>query len=359
MKQLPGLFRFIKSCALVTTILVVIGSGIGMVPLYDLGEFIAHVLLFFVITAAMSYGGFQIDCFYEKRVSWIKAPVYRFVITLATYLAYAFSVSLLIMVGFYAVWISLEIPWAIAAYNALVASGIALVVFGIYVSRWWLREWQKSAVEVEKLKNEKMIHQYKALVDQLNPHFLFNSLNTLASLVYEGPEPAERFIQKLSHIYRYVLDAQNRELVSLEEEFRFAKHYLSLQKIRYGERMTYRIPDAHDPPLYLPPLSLQMLLENALKHNKALEEAPLDLNMELKRNTLIVSNSYNPMDSQLPDQLSGAVDMSANEHVGLENIRKRYTLLGGKEPEIRIENNRFIVELPLFEDDVPGGETSI
>ncbi len=279
--------------------------------------------------------------YYEQRISWIAHPAKRLVVTTVTYLIYAFLVSYVIV--FIYAWIdgqlSLDdIPWKRVASYATEPMYIALIIMAIFTTRSWLVEWKKSALEAEQLKNEKLSSQYQSLKDQLNPHFLFNSLNVLSSLVYEDADRSAAFIQKLSKIYRYVLEAQKEQLIELDKELGFAKNYLELQKIRFEDSLQYVI-DIDSTVGLLPPLSLQLLLENAIKHNIASEDKPLLINIFRKGNELWVSNTYQPK-------------LNQSEHstgVGLNNIKMRYELLSYKNMEVTQTSEEFLVKLPILE----------
>lgn len=293
------------------------------------------------ITMAMSFGGNLVENYYERRISWIAHPAKRLVVTTATYLIYAFLVSYVIV--FIYAWINGEIvldniPWIKVATFATLPMYIALVIMAIFTTRSWLVEWKKSALEAEQLKNEKLSSQYQSLKDQLNPHFLFNSLNVLSALVYEDADRSAAFIQKLSKIYRYVLEAQKEQLIELQKEVDFAKNYLELQKIRFEESLKFVI-EIDSTVGFIPPLSLQLLLENAIKHNIVSEEKPLLIHIIRKGNELWVSNTYQPKLSQ----------SEPSTGVGLSNIKMRYELLSDKNMEINQTAEEFLVKLPILE----------
>ncbi|WP_296701787.1 sensor histidine kinase [Algoriphagus sp.] len=293
------------------------------------------------ITIAMSYGGNVVENYYDSRVSWIKHPVKRLLFTGVTYLSYAFVVAFIIVFIFSLLTDQIEIesiPWLLLAKISLQPMIIALIIMAIFTTRSWLMEWRKSAIEAEKLKSEKLASQYQGLKDQLNPHFLFNSLNALSNLVYEDADRSAAFIQKLSKIYRYVLDVQNEEIVELEKEVSFAKNYLELQKIRFEDSLEFKIELTNTSEVFLPPLSLQLLLENAIKHNIASQENPLFINILQKGEELWVSNTFQPKSSK--DEPS--------KGIGLENIRLRYQHLSQKKITVTVTENEYLVQLPLL-----------
>lgn len=294
------------------------------------------------MSSALSLGGFKVEEYYNKRISWIEKPVKRLFLTAASYMIYSFIVSY-ILVALY-VLISVDgvnltnIGWMRILENTLMPTFIALIIITIFTSRSWLYEWRSAAIEAEQLKSENLASQYQSLKDQLNPHFLFNSLNALSHLVYESADKSAEFIQQLSRIYRYVLDVQQEELVGMERELDFAENYLSLQKIRFGESLEFKIAVDRVEGYFIPPLSLQLLLENAVKHNVASMENPLKITIEQIEDTLIVRNN-------LQEKLTKEVE---ERGIGLENIVKRYALLSDQTPKITKSKNEFIVELPLL-----------
>jgi LytS/YehU family sensor histidine kinase len=255
---------------------------------------------------------------------------------------YSFIVSYILAVLY--VLISIDgvnltnINWIGMLENTLGPTFIALIIITIFIARSWLYEWRSAAIEAEQLKSENIASQYQSLKDQLNPHFLFNSLNVLSNLVYESADKSAEFIQQLSKIYRYVLEVQEEELVGLDKEIGFAENYLNLQKIRFEGSLEYFI-DVHQlRGHYLPPLSLQLLLENAIKHNIASLEKPLKIMIEQTNGHLTVRNILQPKLTR-EDSKTG---------IGLSNIKKRYALLSKQSPKIIETEKEFIVQLPLL-----------
>ncbi|WP_297337333.1 sensor histidine kinase [Algoriphagus sp.] len=294
----------------------------------------------FMISMILSFGGGQVEDFYEKRISWIHKPVKRLILTVSTYMAYSFVASFLFVFVYTYLDGQFElsaIPWKDIANFTTSPMWIALVFMAIFTTASWLREWRKSAIEAEQLKSERLAFQYQSLKDQLNPHFLFNSLNVLSGLVYEDADRSAAFIQKLSKIYRYVLDVQQEDLVSLKRELDFAKNYLELQKIRFENNLQFFIPESSEDTFWIPPLSLQLLLENAVKHNVASEESPLVIHIEKKEDELWIRNSFQPKSSY----------SEGSAGVGLANIVQRYELLHHRLPIVHRREKEFIVQLPL------------
>ncbi|WP_229238832.1 sensor histidine kinase [Dyadobacter sp. Leaf189] len=304
-------------------------------------------LISFLMSSLLSYGGFLSDRFFDKRLPWIQYPVKRLFVEYSAYAAYVFVASFIVIFShllFVKQAFTLNaIPWGKLVGYTRFPMQLSLVISFLLMSRSFLLEWRKAAIETEKLKTERFAQQYQSLKDQLNPHFLFNSLNVLSNLVYENQETAARFIQQLSRIYRYVLDVQHEELVTLGQELEFAKNYLSLQKIRFEENLDYRIHIDEDQKGLLPPLSLQLLLENAIKHNIASTENPLRIDIYLENEFLVVKNNLQ-LKSRITEESTG---------IGLSNISKRYELLSQQPVSVRNGEGYFVVKLPLLKIDLP------
>ena len=199
------------------------------------------------------------------------------------------------------------------------------------------------SLQDKKIKEQKIIAgtasaKFESLKSQLDPHFLFNSLNVLTSLIEEDQDKAQKFTTSLSKVYRYVLEQKDKDLVSIEEELHFAKTYMSLLKMRFEEAIYIELPkEIKNPEAKVVPLSLQILLENCVKHNVVSENNPLLIKIIEDNNQLIVINNFQP--KQTVKKSSG---------VGLKNIKERYNILSTREMFINQENNEFIVQLPLL-----------
>lgn len=215
---------------------------------------------------------------------------------------------------------------------------VTFMVLGIYITVGFYHQLQRTMVEKERLIKENVMSQLEGLKSQVNPHFLFNSLNTLSYLIPENPKKAENFVQKLSNAYRYILEIRERELTTVEEELGFLDSYNCLLNERFGEslQIDINVPDEVKR-LQILPLSLQMLFENAIKHNVVSTQHPLHIEVFVEKgDCLIVRNNFQPKRQELP-----------STKIGLENIKNRYRLLTKKEVEIIVTHQYFIVVLPL------------
>jgi two-component system LytT family sensor kinase len=197
--------------------------------------------------------------------------------------------------------------------------------------------WQDALKSVQKLVEQNLIFQNETLKNQVNPHFLFNSLNTLSSLVSTEPEMAEKFINRLSSIYRYILENCSRDRVSLELELAFIRDYFFLHKIRDDEKIELEIQVSDPGKLEILPISLQGLVENAIKHNKATREEPLKILIFIEGKEIAVKNNLQKMASQIK-----------STGIGLKNLSERVKLLTGKDLFIEETNTYFLVKMPLL-----------
>lgn len=307
----------------------------------------SFVVDYFIFSLAISFlfglGISRIVEMAERRVPWIRRPVLRLLLDLTTITLYSFAVSFVLFAFFGAYVWRWEVPnhkfYDIVLSSTILPVSIALVITLILTSRSFLQHWRQAAIETERMRAERLAGQYQSLKDQLNPHFLFNSLNVLGNLVYESPERANEFIEKLAAVYRYVLDNQEVDLVPLKTELSFIRSYLDLHKTRFGERMTYTIQVDEPQEYSIPPLTLQLLIENALKHNKATVESPLDINIVTLGGKLSVSNTYQKRDSHEPG--SG---------IGLKNIQERYRFFTDTAIVIEENPNQYIVTVPLLKN---------
>jgi two-component system LytT family sensor kinase len=220
------------------------------------------------------------------------------------------------------------------------ASYLLLFAMGaVYESMRFFNLWKETLVEKEQVERAHLASQLEGLRNQVNPHFLFNSLNTLIYLIPEEPAKAVRFVQQLSKVYRYVLESRDAKVISLGDELEFLKSYIFLLKERFGENLDVAIqPPDPSPKGAIVPLSLQLLFENAIKHNVISTEKPLRIEVFAENGHLVIRNNL-----QRKNQVMDSTG------VGLDNIRTRYRLLTDRNVEVIASPKYFTVLLPLLE----------
>ena len=212
----------------------------------------------------------------------------------------------------------------------------ALIAF--YVSYNFFKSWKQSLIDIEKYKTLSVEAELKNLKNQINPHFLFNNLSVLTSLVYQNQDKAADFINELSKVYRYVLDNRNVELVTLSEELEFLNHYFYLLKIRFDAAISFSVSISDNKLFdYLPPMCLQLLVENTIQHNEASRENPL-------RVEIYTSNDYLTIENKIQKRS----DKVESTRTGLTNMRARYAYFTNKKVEVYDDGKLFSVVLPLI-----------
>ena len=282
----------------------------------------------------------------NRRYRWTERPGRRLLLTLGVSLGGSVAVILLMNAILLLLngeplsqMFSRQMYWQV-----LIPLVVTVIVSLINHSRTFFFQWREAAVRAERLEKETAVARLDGLRRQVDPHFLFNSLNALTSLVEENdPARAVRFIRQLSQVYRYVLDSGGQELVPLADELAFAESYLFLQKTRLGEALTVEMtlpPPAALAPYCVPPLALQLLLENAVKHNTAFQIDPLRLRVSLDATagTLTVRNTLRPR-RLAPGEASG---------LGLKNLAARYAFLTDRPLQAGEEAGEFVAVLPLL-----------
>ncbi|MEL7120547.1 MAG: histidine kinase [Bacteroidota bacterium] len=299
--------------------------------------FIVNGLLFFLLSVG---NGLLAEVI---QISWTEKPIKRLMVTIVTTILVTIIIAIGVQVLIYGICCSLTPMQVINSlgreyyYHVLM---ITFIVATFLHGRGFFIQWRESIKNIEELKRANLAAQYEGLKNQINPHFLFNNLNVLTALVHKSPDLSERFIQQLSKVYRYVLEMSQEELVPLYRELEAMEAYVFLLKIRFGENLHIdnRIQQSED--FFIPPLSLQMLLENAIKHNIISKDQPLHIVLSQTKglNKIIISNNLQRK-YQVQDSLG----------VGLKNINQRYHHFSHKEVKVYEEKDQFIVELPLIQ----------
>lgn len=317
---------------------LIFGGGFDL-PIYELVKVLGiHFMYATVLTSLNAYFFYYL----EIKYSWKENSKNRLIIgalgsiilTMIGLVVLRF-VTLVVILG-RPLDLFLNDPSAASYYTfGLVITLIASLVFHAIFFYKALSE--KKVVE-QQIVAKTETAKYESLKSQIDPHFLFNSLNVLTSLIGENPAQAEKFTTKLSKVYRYVLEQKNKDLIDLDEELKFAKAYMDLLKMRFENAVTFQIPEkASNPDLKIIPLSLQLLLENTIKHNVVTSENPLTVVITEENGYLIITNNYNPKTS-----------IEQGTKVGLKNIIDRYDLITLKKVSVEKKAEKFTVKLPLL-----------
>lgn len=215
-----------------------------------------------------------------------------------------------------------------------------IMIIAVYESIFFNHQLRHSVEEAENLKRESLAAQLNALRTQVNPHFLFNNLNTLASLIPECPEHAVDFVQQLSKVYRHILEVKEEKSILLSKEMEVLEAYYFLLKTRFGDNLELKMDiPCEKLDKKIVPLSLQLLMENAIKHNIVSESRPLHIHIFTENGSLVMDNNL-----QMKKQISESTG------IGLDNIRNRYKLLGDKQVKVTETETNFTVSIPLIDN---------
>ncbi len=275
----------------------------------------------------------------DRRYSWhdhlVKRAIYGS-LAIIGYSAFAYLVVQIIMF-----WLILgELPekplyWVLR--TSYIAIMISFVISLIFVAIGFFRNWKESFQEAERFKAEMLMYKYESLQNQINPHFLFNSFNVLSDLVYEDQNKAVDFIRQLSQLFRYVLDSRDRELVPIKEELEFIEAYSYLLQTRFEEKLSIRQEFEAREHEMIVPMTLQLLIENCVKHNEISASQPLTVQIVRNGEYLKVENNL---------QLKSAGLNSRK--TGLSNIRQQFRYFTDKEIVITETDRSFFVEVPVI-----------
>lgn len=252
------------------------------------------------------------------------------------------GLSVTLVYGCYA-WAAAYLVWPVQpgrmGWALLFHVLIVVLVISVYEGIRTFERWERKLRETEQLKKANLQSQLEGLKSQINPHFLFNSLNTLSSLIEENARQAEQFVEEIASVYRYLLRANETQMATLGSELDFAQSYFHLLRTRYGANIHLeQAVDAYYNDHLIPPLTLQLLLENAVKHNVVLPEQPLCIRVETKTDgMLVVRNNLQRKSTRV-----------VSNQVGLATIATQYRLLGGGEVQVEDDNRFFAVTLPLL-----------
>lgn len=317
-------------------------------PGEHLPEGVASVLMpvwVIILVNVIFQGLLWLDRHLDRILPWFYYPRKR----LITEIAIAFPGTLLILsINYMYMWrfsstaVSEEmLSHQRFAYTYIIIMIVMVVAVSIVIAGNFFRNWRKSLLEVEQLKQEKMKSDYRALQNQLNPHFLFNNFNMLVSEIRRDPENAVRITEKLSDVYRYVLESKNHDTVSLRAELEFANSIIFLHRVRFEDHLAVenRIGEgALD--LRMPALTLQILIENALKHNVVSASQPLKI---------VMSTEGDAEGASL--EISNTIQLRKSTYstgLGLNNIKMRYSFLTDREVIIEAGSDMFTVKVPLL-----------
>jgi sensor histidine kinase YesM len=276
---------------------------------------------------------------YGNKIKWEANPWKRIAVTLGIVIIVSALVTILINFIFIVTILGVSFAQYIKTTLNLMLLQIVIIVFifTVITGIQFFRMWKEGLLRQESLQRKALELKLEAMKNQVNPHFLFNSLNTLSTLVHKDPDIAVKLISQMSDIYRYILEQKDNKVVEWSVEKQFVENYLTLQQIRFANNIRVQIDTGVKKDFYVVPLSVQMLVENAIKHNVISSDEPLFIQIYVKDDFLVVKNNL-----QIKSSLKKLVS------IGLENIKTQYEILANRKVEVLKERGEFTVKLPLI-----------
>ena len=345
MNKQPNLKKLIWQVLASILLLIVLGNLIMLIVARG-EKLTGQMFLYGAINSVLVGGSFMLGLMFivatlDRKIPWLHSPLKRLIVQFFVTIVFSLIVIVfaILLSGFF--WhqkITSDFFLETGAFMVKIA--FLFVFLGSLISNaiMFFKNWKEAAVQQEKLKCEQLALQYETLKSQVNPHFLFNNLNSLTSLISTNPDKAIDFVKKLSEVYRYVLDQKDHELVTLETELKFLESYVFLQRIRFETNLNIQI-DVNPGKFKVIPLSVQMLVENAIKHNEISDKNPLSIHIfSTEEDYLVVENRI--------QKKAG----SEGSRSGIQNIKDRYEFFTSKKVIISENTEKFIVSIPLLTD---------
>lgn len=312
-------------------------------------EILEDVVLTLTCGIVISESSIFISKRLNRTIFWTKTPVKRLMIETALNIIMVLFINFLIMLfwvsktednlsSVFSFALSIEetkgtIHWIV------VSTAIAFMIMGINTGNHLIISWKNEAMKAARLNQIAMEAELQSLKLQIDPHFVFNNLSVLSELILEDQQLGYEYADNFSRIYRYMLMSSKKDVISMEDELRFLDAYMFLIQQRFGEGVRFEIEvDKASRNSFLPPMTLQLLVENALKHNKTNKKSPLVISIFNNDNQeLIVKNTLSLIEKNID-----------SSEIGIKNINRRYSLLSERQPKITNNGSFFIVNLPLL-----------
>ena len=275
----------------------------------------------------------------RKRFTWFDRPIEKLILLLVNNIFYTAPLTIAWLCIWY-IWAGFaKTNWEAIEMVVLINVICVLFVTHVYETVFLLKEKESEAIQNEQLQRAKAEAELTALKNQVDPHFMFNSLNTLSYLVKSDAEKALVFTENLAEVYRYILIQNEQELVFLEDELEFTSRYTDLLRLRFGNALIVQkhFNGRAGNSFLIPPTSVFVAFENAVKHNEISEKKPLYVNMSIDGERLVISN-----------QIQKKRSPKVSTKIGLKNLNERFQLITGKKVEMSEQNNVFTVRLPLI-----------
>lgn len=293
------------------------------------------ILLAFIIWQGNRYLLFTLRSYFN----WFNKPVKKIVALLLAITFFTIPVSILLLIGWYNLFNQGRVDWSVVNLTTHIIMICVVFITHVYETVFLVKESESEKLRNEQMERAKAEAELEALKNQIDPHFIFNSLNTLSHLIEEKPAIAKKFNDRMADVYRYILQNKARDLVLLGEELEFLQHYFFLLVMRFEKavQLNVSIPYGVKEQYLIPPISLQVLAENAVKHNEFSDASPLVFSVKFADETIVVQNN-----------LKRKTIRRGSSKIGLNNLNERYKLTTNKPIRLEETETLFTVTLPLL-----------
>jgi len=309
----------------------------GTLTFSDLSYWLGY--LYFISLAFLIWQGNRYLLFRtRKRFTWFDKPVEKLVLLLMNNIFYTAPLTIAWLCLWY-IWAGFpKTDWSAIQMVVLINVICVLFVTHVYETVFLMKEKESETVKNEQLQRARAEAELTALKNQVDPHFMFNSLNTLSYLIKYDSEKARLFTENLAEVYRYILLQKEHTLVLLEDELEFTHRYIDLLHLRFGKALIIekQFNGSAERDYLIPPTSVFVAFENAVKHNEISEQKPLLIDVDIRDNQLIIVNAIQEKGNK-----------QSSSQIGLKNLKERFQLITGHSIEVYKENGKFIVSLPL------------
>ena len=320
----------------VVALIGVLVMGSGFIKKHDL-EILVPIIGSVLSTVIIWLGVRRIVIYLWKKFPWEKNPVKHLVIEIAAILGYTMLAG--IFISFYWLYFNPEyINNQDYGVNIFFTLLVTFFITSLHEGWFFFQQWKKTLLFSEKLEKENIQSQFETLKSQISPHFLFNNLNTLTSLIEDDQKLAVEYVQRTAGYYRNILSLKDKDVILLSDELRLIEDYYYLQQKRFGSNLTLDVSVGQNYlRTFVAPLTIQMLVENAIKHNIISKDAPLNISVSINDEYIMVRNNLQLRQND-----------SDSNGIGLKNIKNRYLYLSGREVIVYSNSDIFVVKLPVL-----------
>lgn len=320
---------------------ILIPNATGLFGDLDYTSFVYWLgYIYFITLALLIWQGNRYLLFRtRKRFTWFDKPIEKLILLLLNNIFYTAPLTIAWLCTWYILAGFPKTNWEAIEMVVLINVICVLFVTHVYETVFLLKEKESETVKNEQLQRAKAEAELVALKNQVDPHFMFNSLNTLTYLISSDPRKALLFTENLAEVYRYILVQKDYTLVLLEDELEFTHKYTELLHLRFGQALIIkkRFNGTAEKDFLIPPTSVFVAFENAVKHNEISEKSPLHIDVDVRNGRLYIIN-----------QIQERKNRQLSSKIGLKNLNERFQLVTGNPIDAKIENDKFVVSMPLI-----------